>query len=71
MVASSLAVAGLGVTPCGGVPLTVPMFVLEFAVRCRVLPPEERSTLKSGWEAWQRYNARQRAAGASDQPPAS
>lgn len=53
-----------------GTPLLISMFVLEFAVRCRVLPPEERSTLKSGWEAWQRYNARQRADGEPQQPPA-
>jgi uncharacterized membrane protein len=45
-----------------GMPLTVAMFVIEFAIRHRVLPPEERGTLRDGWRAWKMHSAAQAAA---------
>ena len=48
-----------------GTPLTIAMFVLEYAIRCRVLPPEDRGNLAQSWQAWKTYNAKQQAADAA------
>lgn len=40
-----------------GTPLIVAMFVIEFAIRRRVLPPEERGSLANTWRAWKQHNA--------------
>ena len=48
-----------------GTPLTIAMFVLEYAIRCRVLPPEDRGSLAQSWQAWKTYNAKKQAADAA------
>lgn len=41
-----------------GAPLIGAMFVIEFAIRRHVLPPEERGSLTNTWRAWKKHNAR-------------
>lgn len=42
-----------------GGPLMAAMFLIEYLVRRRVLPPEERGSLANTWRAWKRHNAAQ------------
>ena len=40
-----------------GGPLMTAMFLIEYAVRCRVLPPAERGNLANTWRAWKQHGA--------------
>lgn len=39
-----------------GLPLMGTMFVVEFAIRCRVLPRAERGSLANTWRAWKQHS---------------
>lgn len=56
-----------------GAPLMATMFLLEYVVRCRVLPPAERASLANTWRAWKRHSAGQPATRptAGQEPPAT
>jgi len=40
-----------------GLPLLGTMFTVEFAIRLRVLAPEERGSLRKTWQAWKNHGA--------------
>lgn len=54
-----------------GAPLMATMFLVEYVIRCRILPPAERASLANTWRAWKRYNACLPATAptAGEQPP--